>query len=320
MTEPRWSAVPAPRLRAASWRRQEVIAQALQRARRVTCRSPQIVLGSVVVLGFIIVGTFAPLLAAYHYDDQDLSIAFRAPLWRGGDLSHPLGTDEFGRDTLSRLIYGARVSLLVGFFSVVVSGLIGISIGVLGGYRGGNLDSVLMTIADVQYSFPYILVAIIITAFWGAGLVNVIIALGLASWMTFARAARGSTLSVREGEYVLAAQALGAGPGRIMLRHVLPNIVAPLIVFTTFQVPSRILAEATLSFVGLGIQPPMPSWGTMLAQSRGYLVAQPWLVALPGLALTIVALGVNQLGDGLRDVLDPRMKDQMVAGRRQGGS
>ena len=267
--------------------------------------------GTVVVAVFIAVGILAPLLASYHYDDQDLNIALKPPLWAGGDVAHPLGTDEFGRDTLSRLIYGARVSLVVGVFSVVIAGGVGISIGVLGGYRGGNLDSLFMGIADVQYSFPYILLAIIITAFWGAGLVNVILALGLASWMTFARAARGSTLSVKEGEYVLAAQALGAGPTRIMLRHVLPNIVAPLIVFTTFQVPSRILAEATLSFVGLGIQPPMPSWGNMLSQSRGYLVAQPWLVALPGLALTVVALGVNQLGDGLRDLLDPRMKDQV---------
>ena len=190
---------------------------------------------------------------------------------------------------------------------MVIAGLIGVGIGVLGGYRGGNLDSLFMTIADVQYSFPYILVAIIITAFWGAGLVNVILALGLASWMTFARAARGSTLSVKESEYVLAARALGAGPARVMLRHVVPNIVAPLIIFTTFQVPSRILAESTLSFVGLGIQPPVPSWGNMLSPSRGYLVVQPWLVALPGLALTVVALGVNQFGDGLRDLLDPRM-------------
>jgi ABC-type dipeptide/oligopeptide/nickel transport system permease subunit len=287
--------------------------------RRLARKSPQTIFGSVVVLGFIVVGTLAPWLATYHYDEQDLSIGLRPPLWRGGDLAHPLGTDEFGRDTLSRLIYGARISLVVGFFSVVVAGLIGVSIGVLGGYRGGNLDSAFMAIADVQYSFPYILVAIIITAFWGAGLVNVILALGLASWMTFARAARGSTLSVKEGEYVLAARALGAGPARVMLRHVLPNIVAPLIVFTTFQVPSRILAEATLSFVGLGIQPPMPSWGNMLSQSRGYLVAQPWLVALPGVALTVVALGVNQLGDGLRDLLDPRMKDEAVARRRGGG-
>jgi peptide/nickel transport system permease protein len=281
-------------------------------------RSPQIVWGAAVVIVFIAVGVLAPLLASYHYDDQDLNITLKPPVWAGGDRAHLLGTDEFGRDTLSRLIYGARVSLLVGFFSVVVAGLVGVTAGVLGGYRGGNFDSLVMAIADVQYSFPYILLAIIITAFWGAGLVNVIVALGLASWMTFARAARGSTLSVREGEYVLAARALGAGSGRIMLRHVLPNIVAPLIVFTTFQVPSRILAEATLSFVGLGIQPPMPSWGNMLSQSRGYLLAQPWLVALPGLALTVVALGVNQLGDGLRDLLDPRMKDQLGAGRRGG--
>jgi peptide/nickel transport system permease protein len=296
-----------------------VIGGALRRVRRVAGRSRQMVFGSLVVLGFIVVGTLAPLLAAYHYDDQDLSRGLRPPVWSGGTLAHPLGTDEFGRDTLSRLIYGARVSLVVGFFSVVVAGLIGASLGILGGYRGGHVDSVFMAMADVQYSFPYILVAILITAFWGAGLVNVILALGLASWMTFARAARGSTLSVKEGEYVLAARALGAGPARIMLRHVVPNIVAPLIVFTTFQVPSRILAEATLSFVGLGIQPPMPSWGNMLSQSRGYLVAQPWLVALPGLALTVVALGVNQLGDGLRDVLDPRMKDRVVAGRGGGG-
>ncbi len=260
---------------------------------RIARRSPRLASGGVVVLAFVIVGTFAPVIAGHDFDAQDLSLALRPPLWAGGDLAHPLGTDEFGRDTLGRLVWGARVSLVVGFFSVVVAGLIGVSLGVLGGYRGGQLDALLMGIADVQYSFPYILLAIVITAFWGAGLVNVIVALGLASWMTFARAARGSTLSVREGEYVMAARALGARPGRIVLRHVLPNILAPLIVFTTFQVPSRILAEATLSFVGLGIQPPVPSWGNMLAQSRGYLVAQPWLVALPGLALTVVALGVN---------------------------
>ena len=278
---------------------------------RIARRSPQLASGALVVVAFVAIGTLAPLIAVHHYDAQDLSIALKPPLWAGGDLSYPLGTDEFGRDTLSRLIYGARVSLVVGFFSVVVAGLVGVGVGVLGGYRGGHLDALFMGIADVQYSFPYILLAIIITAFWGAGLVNVILALGLASWMTFARAARGSTLTVREGEYVMAARALGARPARIVLRHVLPNIVAPLIVFTTFQIPSRILAEATLSFVGLGIQPPVPSWGNMLAQSRGYLLAQPWLVALPGLALTIVALGVNQLGDGLRDLLDPRMKNQI---------
>lgn len=278
---------------------------------RVARRSRQAMVGSLIVLLFVLVGTFAPSLAPYDYDDQNLSNQLKPPIWGGarGQIEHPLGTDEFGRDTLSRLIYGARVSLLVGFFSVVLAGAIGIVIGVVGGYLGGPLDHIFMRIADVQYSFPYILLAIIITAFWGASLTNVIVALGLAGWMTFARAARGSTLSIKERDYIAAAKLLGAGHWHIMLRHVLPNIMAPLLVFATFQVPSRVLAEATLSFVGLGIQPPMPSWGNMLAQNRGYLVTQPWLLILPGLALTSVALGVNQLGDGLRDLLDRRLRE-----------
>jgi peptide/nickel transport system permease protein len=278
------------------------------RLRRLARRHPQIVLGLAIVLVFLFCGAFAPALAPHPYDEQDLTNQLRPPVWAGGQAEHPLGTDEFGRDTLSRLLYGARVSLLVGLFSVVLAGLLGITVGVVGGYLGGTLDAVLMRVADVQYSFPYILIAIVITAFWGASLTNVIVALGLAGWMTFARAARGSTLSVKERDYILAARATGAGHAHVMWRHILPNIAPSLIVFATFQVPSRILAEATLSFVGLGIQPPMPSWGNMLSQNRGYLLTQPWLVALPGLALTVVALGVNQLGDGLRDLLDPRLR------------
>jgi ABC-type dipeptide/oligopeptide/nickel transport system permease subunit len=283
-------------------------ASAWARVRRVARRNPQIVVGAIIVLAFVLIGTFAPVLAPYPYDDQDLSNQLRPPVWAGGQQEHPLGTDEFGRDTLSRLIYGARISLVVGLFSVVLAGVLGIAIGVIGGYLGGSIDAVFMRIADVQYSFPYILIAIVITAFWGPSLTNVIVALGLAGWMTFARAARGSTLTIKERDYVLAARATGAGHAHIMWRHVLPNIAAPLIVFATFQIPSRILAEATLSFVGLGIQPPIPSWGNMLSQNRGYLLTQPWMVALPGLALTIVALGVNQLGDGLRDLLDPHLR------------
>jgi peptide/nickel transport system permease protein len=281
------------------------------RLRRVARRNPQVVLGSIIMAAFVVVGALAPALAPYPYDLQDLSNQLKPPIWAGGSLQHPLGTDEFGRDTLSRLIYGARISLIVGLFSVVLAGVLGITIGVVGGYLGGTLDGVFMRIADVQYSFPYILIAIVITAFWGASLTNVIVALGLAGWMTFARAARGSTLTVKENDYILAARATGAGHGHIMWRHILPNIAAPLIVFATFQVPSRILAEATLSFVGLGIQPPIPSWGNMLSGNRGYLLTQPWLVALPGLALTVVALGVNQLGDGLRDLLDPRLRNRV---------
>jgi peptide/nickel transport system permease protein len=278
---------------------------------RTLQRHPQLLFGGLVLLAFVLVGILAPWLAPYGYDEQNLANPLRPPVWAGGSSVHLLGTDEFGRDTLSRLIYGARVSLVVGVFSVLLAGVVGVALGLISGYVGGNVDSVLMRAADVQYSFPYILVAIVITAFWGAGMLTVIIALGLASWMTFARAARGSTLAVKERDFITAAHALGAGPWRIMLRHVLPNILAPLLIFATFQLPARILAEATLSFVGLGIQPPMPSWGNMLSGNRGYLLTQPWLVLLPGLALTIVALGINQLGDGLRDWLDPRLRQHL---------
>jgi peptide/nickel transport system permease protein len=275
---------------------------------RLALGSPQCVFGAILVALFVFVGVFGPALAPYHYDDQDLGSQYRPPVWAGGQADHPLGTDQFGRDVLSRLLYGARVSLLVGLFSVVLAGAIGVTIGVVSGYLGGPIERVFMRVADVQYAFPYILLAIIITAFWGPSLVSLIVALGLAGWMTFARTARASTLSVKEREYIVAARALGASHGRIMLAHILPNIAAPLLVFATFQLPSRMLAEASLSFVGLGIQPPMPSWGNMLAQSRNYMVTYPWLVILPGLALTIVALGVNQLGDGLRDILDPHTR------------
>jgi peptide/nickel transport system permease protein len=275
---------------------------------RLALGSPQCVFGAILVALFVFLGVFGPVLAPYHYDDQDLASQYRPPIWAGGQADHPLGTDQFGRDVLSRLLYGARVSLLVGLFSVVLAGAIGVTIGVVSGYLGGTIERLFMRIADVQYAFPYILLAIIITAFWGPSLVSLIVALGLAGWMTFARTARASTLSVKEREYIVAARALGASHGRIMLAHILPNIAAPLLVFATFQLPSRMLAEASLSFVGLGIQPPMPSWGNMLAQSRNYMVTYPWLVILPGLALTIVALGVNQLGDGLRDILDPHTR------------
>jgi peptide/nickel transport system permease protein len=273
-------------------------------------RNPQIISGSAVVLVFVFVGAFAHLLAPYPYDAQDLGNQLRPAIWAGGTSTHLLGTDEFGRDVLSRLIYGARVSLVVGLFSVVLAGVVGVTIGVIGGYLGGSFDAIAMRVADVQYAFPYILMAIVISAFWGPGMVSVIAALALAGWMTFARMARAATLSIKQQDYILAARAVGAEHGRIMLRHVLPNIAATLLVFATFQIPSRILAEATLSFVGLGIQPPVPSWGNMLAQNRGYLITQPWLVILPGVALSIVALGANQLGDGLRDLLDPRLRNR----------
>lgn len=278
------------------------------RSRFIVRRFPQLVIGAVVIALFIIVGLGAPVFAPSSYETQDLLERLKPPVWAGGDMQHPLGTDEFGRDTLSRLIYGARVSLLVGFFSVMLAGLFGSVVGLLSGYIGGNLDAFLMRIVDIQLSFPYILVAIVIAAFWGAGFLAVIVALSLSGWMGFARTVRSLILGLKDSQYAVAAHSMGATDWRIMFRHLTPNILGPLLVFTTFQVPTRILAEATLSFLGLGIQPPDPSWGNMLSQNRGYIITQPWLVILPGVSLSIVALGANMLGDGLRDFLDPRTR------------
>ncbi len=277
------------------------------RLKRVRRRG-QLLLGVAVTGAFILIGVVGPLLAPFGVDEQNLGNALAPPLWAGGSWTHPLGTDPFGRDILTRLIYGARVSLVVGTCSVAVAGLIGTLVGLISGYVGGNVDALCMRIADIQYSFPYILVAIVIAAFWQAGLLTVVLALSLSSWMTFARMVRASVLSEKERDYVMATRAIGAGDKRIIFLHLLPNITAMLLVFATFQVPTRLLAEATLSFLGLGVQPPTPSWGNMLAQSRSYLIAEPWLVALPGLVLMLVSLGVNQLGDGLRDYLDPRLR------------
>ena len=260
---------------------------------------------------FVLVGAAAPWLAPYPYDLQNLSGQFKPPLWAGGALSHPLGTDQFGRDILSRLIFGARVSLVVSMVSVLLAGFIGVSLGLISGYASGKADAFIMRVADIQYSFPYILLAIVIAAFWGPGQGTLIVSLALAGWATFARTARASTLSIKECDYVSSARSVGAGHWRIMVRHVLPNIMPPLLVFTTFQVPSRILAEATLSFVGLGIQPPQPSWGSMLSENRGFLVSQPWLVILPGVAIMLLTIAVNQLGDRLRDTFDPRLRRRM---------
>lgn len=269
---------------------------------------PHLAIGGIVTLTFVVVALLAPVLAPYSYADQRLADRLLPPIWAGGNTSHLLGTDEFGRDTLTRLLFGARVSLIVGLFSVLIAGIIGVAIGLVSGYSGGNVDAFIMRVADVLLAFPYIRIAIIVSAFWGGGLATTVIALSLAGWIGFARVSRGLVLGIKQADYVLAARSIGAAELRIVLRHVLPNMLNPLLVYMTFQIPARILAEATLSFLGLGVQPPAPSWGNMLAQNRTFLLSQPWLVILPGLAISITALGTNLFGDGLRDLLDPRMR------------
>lgn len=222
--------------------------------------------------------------------------------------TYPFGTDELGRDVLSRIIYGARISMTVGLISVGVALVIGVTLGLLSGYLGGWADNTIMRFIDILLAFPGILLAILIAGTLGPGLRNVMIAVGIFSVPTYARVVRATTLSVKEQEYIEALRALGASDARIVLRHILPNVAAPIIVLSALGVATAILSAAGLSFVGLGAQPPTPEWGAMLSQARPYLRNEWWLAAFPGLAIMVTVLAINLLGDGLRDALDPRLR------------
>ncbi|MFI5269164.1 MAG: ABC transporter permease [Chloroflexota bacterium] len=236
-----------------------------------------------------------------------LSARLLAPLARP---DHWLGTDAIGRDVLARLIYGARISLAVGFLSVAAAALVGSLLGLLAGYYGGRVDSAIMRLGDVQLSFPSLLLALSLMAVLGAGVFNVILALSIAGWVRFARVLRSSVLPLRHVEYVEAARVAGCGAGRVMFRHVLPNALAPILVLATVSLGANIIAESSLSFLGLGVDPQTPSWGSMLSDGRAYLASAWWVAALPGLAISLTVLAVNIVGDWLRDELDPRLKNR----------
>lgn len=259
----------------------------------------------------IVAALFAPGLAPKDPNRQNIINRLQAPFQaeRSGEVEHLLGTDGLGRDVLSRLIFGARVSLLVGFTAVLIGGTIGTSLGLIAGYVGGIVDDIIMRLADIQLAFPFILLAIMFLVVLGPGLLNLVLVLGIGQWVTYARIARGQTVSQREKEYVEAAKALGARQASVMFKSILPNIVAPLIVLASFNVASVILAEAALSFLGLGVPPEVPTWGGMLAESRDQLLAGRWWLAVyPGLAIMMTVLSFNILGDWLRDFLDPRLQ------------
>lgn len=269
--------------------------------RRPRLANPLARLGLWILLGLIVAAVFAPWLAPHDPFEQQLGQGLR-----GASAGHPLGQDRLGRDLLSRILYGGRVSLMVGFTVVTVSLVIGLAVGAVAGYAGGWLDEVLMRAVDILLAFPGLLLAIALTAVLGPGLDHLVFALCLLGWVGYARIVRGQLLSVREREYVQAVRALGAGGVRVIVRHLLPNIAAPILVEATFNLSSVILAEAGLSFLGLGIQPPRPSWGSMLSEGRQFLLLAPHLIVYPGVALALAVLGLNTLGDGLRDALDVR--------------
>lgn len=272
-------------------------------------RSRTAVMGLAILVGVILMAFFAPWIAPHDPRTVDVLHNFGPPAWaRGGDPSHLLGTDSLGRDILSRIIYGARVSLIVGTSAVLIAGVAGSLLGLISGYYGGAVGDVIMRIAEIQMAFPFILLALLIMAVLGQGLVNIILVLGISGWVPYGRVVRGQVLQLREKEFVEAARAIGGGHWRIVFRHLLPNTMAPIIVIATFMVASTIVSEAALTFLGLGVEASTPTWGSMLAEGRDYLQVAWWLATFPGLAIMLTILGVNAVGDWLRDYLDPRLR------------
>jgi peptide/nickel transport system permease protein len=272
-------------------------------------RIPTGLLGAALLALAIVAAVAAPALAPYGYDDQNLANRLKPPAWTaGGTAAHVLGTDPLGRDVLSRVIYAARTSLSIAALSVLIAGAFGVIVGLLAGYYRGWLDVAMMRLADVQLSFPYLLLAIAVMALLQPSIGNLVLVLALRSWVVYARTVRGSALGVKQQEFVEAARALGATDPRIIFRHLAPNVLTPVIVISSFQLAELIIAESSLSFLGLGVQPPTPSWGAMLSQGREYLTTAWWLGVFPGLAIILAVLGTNLLGDGVRDALDPRLK------------
>ncbi len=260
-------------------------------------------IGLVLIVLLVLMALTAHILRPEGYDRQNLREGLLPP---GG--AHVLGTDELGRDLVSRIVYGSRVSLQVGIIATVISAFVGIALGALAGYMGGKTDYVIQAAVDISWAFPTVLMAIFMVAVLGPGLVNVMIAVGLVYWGGYARVVRGQILSLREWDFVMAARCLGASPSRIITRHMLPNVIAPVIVMSSLMMGDAILIEATLSFLGMGAQPPVPSWGSILASGRAHMALAPWVMIFPGLAIMLTVLGFNLLGDGLRDATDPRLR------------
>jgi peptide/nickel transport system permease protein len=269
-------------------------------------RRPSALVGLAILGAIVLLAIFAPLVAPHDPNAQDVTRRLRPPFEAGSP--YLLGTDHVGRDVLSRIVYGTRIALVVGLAAVALSGAIGIALGLLAGYYGGVVDDLIGWVGNVELAFPFILLAIAVVAAIGPGLINLIVVLSVVAWVVYARIVRGEVLVQREQEYVQAARVLGAGDARILARHILPNVLTPVIVIATFEVARMIISEASLSFLSLGVEPSIPSWGSMLADGRQYLATAWWIATFPGLGIMVTVLAINLVGDWLRDVLDPRLR------------
>jgi peptide/nickel transport system permease protein len=274
-------------------------------------RSPGGIVGLVLVVLVVLVALFAPVLSPHDPAKQNIVHRLKPPFWaEDGSMEHPLGTDSVGRDILSRVIHGSRISLFVGLVATAASALLGVSLGLIAGFLGGGTDSVVSRVGDVQQAIPFLVLAIAVAAMLGPGLFNLILVLVITTWVTFFRVVRGEVLSVREEQYVLGAQSIGASNLRIILHYILPNVTASIIVIATLLVANMIIFEASLSFLGLGVPSSIPTWGRIVADGREYIADEWWIALFPGLAILITVMGINLLGDWLREDLDPKRRNR----------
>lgn len=286
-----------------------VVVNPMAQLRRRIASHYGLLFGAGVLILVIVAAALAPVLAQHDPYSQSLFARMKPPFWMAGtDPEHLLGTDQLGRDYLARLLYGARISLMIGFVTALVSGLVGTTLGVMAGYFGGKVDLVVTFLINVRLAMPVVLVALAVVALFGGSLQVVILVLGLLLWDRFAVVMRSSVMQLRDLEYVNAAKAIGCSTSRILLSEIMPNVVNNLIVVMTLEMAHAILLEATLSFLGLGVQPPTPSWGLMISEGKQMMLFQPWLITIPGVALFLLVLAINLLGDGLRDVSSPEAR------------
>jgi peptide/nickel transport system permease protein len=283
--------------------------QDLRRVLKELVRNKAALIGLLILVGIAASAIAAPLLAPFDPTLQEITLRLKPPGWTTPDGQlNLLGTDHLGRDILSRLIFGARISLIIGVSAVALAGTLGTLLGLVAGYQGGRVDDFVMRLTDTMLAMPFILLALAVIAVLGPSLRNIIFVLGITSWVSYARVVRAEVLTLRTREFVSAAQALGGDGRRIVFRHLLPNVLTPVIVIATLEVARMIILESALSFLGLGVQPPTPTWGGMLADGRAYLSTAWWQATFPGVSIMLTVLGINLLGDWLRDVLDPRLQ------------